>query len=343
VPRSLLVRDIGGMGVELFFVLSGFLITGILLDARADAEAMKAPRRGVLRRFYIRRFLRIFPLYYTIILVGWVLHSPYVRAHVFWLLGYGTNFLMVLLDQNIGVVTPFWSLAVEEQFYLCWPFIVLFMPYRKLPWILGGMVAVAVVSRCAIALAHGSHIAITAPTWSNLDGLALGGLLALAHRSRRDVYRAMRAVLVCGVLLETVRLTLVALAWARPVRYALWMLPWALVCVWAVDRAARDQLPAIFRWRVLIWLGTISYGVYVFHSPVAGAMNFDSRHGWSAFAIVTAATFVVASVSWIAFERPINNLKRHWPYVRPPRAPASVVAAPAAVSAETRGVVGTLG
>jgi peptidoglycan/LPS O-acetylase OafA/YrhL len=327
-PSALLTRDAGAIGVVLFFVLSGFLITGILLDGREGAEAVGTSRGGVLRRFYIRRFLRIFPLYYAVIAVSWALWQPEVRMYIRWLVIYGTNFLMAKLGRNIDMPTPFWSLAVEEQFYLFWPCVVLFLPRKRLPWVLVGMVLLSVVSRYLIALTGAREHTITMPTWSALDGLAIGGMLALAHKSKWETAKVLRWVLAAGFALMALRLTLLGLRIARPVHMALWMLPWAMVSAWLVDRAARDQLPAMFRWRALTWIGVISYGVYVYHRPMMEIFAIGARRGWDIFAFVTSVTLAVASVSWIVFERPINNLKRHWPYVRRPKtaeAPPAVV------------------
>ena len=314
-PTALLTSDAGAVGVVLFFVLSGFLITGILLDARANAEAVASPRGGVLRRFYIRRFLRIFPLYYGVILVAWLLGQPEVRAQFWWLVTYRTNFLMASLGRNIGMPTPFWSLAVEEQFYLFWPLVVLFVRPKRLPWVLIGMAALSVISRVLATSPGVPEHTITMPTWAALDGLAVGGMLVLAHRSGRDLRRALNWILGIGVALIVARLALIHFQRGRPVQMGLWMLPWAMVGAWLVDRAARDMLPAMFSSRIIAWVGVISYGVYVYHRPLMSVMNIGAQRGWGTFALVTAATIVVASISWIVFERPINNQKRRWPYV----------------------------
>jgi peptidoglycan/LPS O-acetylase OafA/YrhL len=160
---------------------------------------------------------------------------------------------------------------------------------------------------------------ITMLTWSALDALAIGGMLALAHRSDRDSSRALRWVLIGGLVLIAVRLAMIGNHVSRPIQMTIWMLPWAMVSVWIVDRAAHGRLPVLFNWRPLAWMGVISYGVYIYHRPLMSVFSIGARRGWDVFLFITLATLVVASVSWLAFERPINNLKHRWPYVRVPK------------------------
>ena len=179
----------GARGVQLFFVISGFLITGILIDARRDAETLGAPKAQVFRSFYARRALRIFPVYYVTLAIGTLIGIAGMREHLGWNLLYLSNW-RIALDGHWGTVTHVWSLAVEEQFYLFWPFVVLLAPRRLLPWAIGSMIFVAVVTR----------VMLTAETdmWSDginivtpavLDSLGLGGLLALLWRASSNADR----------------------------------------------------------------------------------------------------------------------------------------------------------
>src|SRR5947209_5220125 len=122
-PKGPFADDAPALALTMFFVVSGFLITQILLDARARAEARDMGRGGVLRRFYIRRFLRIFPVYYGALLIALALKEPVTRTYLFELATYRTNFLLARVGHNIPPITPFWSLSVEEHFYILWPII----------------------------------------------------------------------------------------------------------------------------------------------------------------------------------------------------------------------------
>src|SRR5687768_1429660 len=122
----------GEIGVKLFFVISGFLITGILLDERIKADQNDLGKASLLKTFYIRRFLRIFPLYYATLFVAFVLGHPDVVASWKWQVTYLSNFFYAMRGEYLGEVSHFWSLAVEEQFYFVWPLIILFVPKKWL-------------------------------------------------------------------------------------------------------------------------------------------------------------------------------------------------------------------
>src|SRR5262249_27065480 len=169
----------GRVGVLLFYVLSGFLITGILLQARARAAGV-APLRGVLAAFYARRCLRIFPLFYFVLLAALLLRIPPLPDHLASLLSYTSNFDTAAqgkwLQQPFG---PFWSLAVEEQFYLLWPALVLFAPLRWLLPCMAAMLAVGPLSRLAVVCVTDNNVSFQVVTTSCLDSLGAGSLLAL--------------------------------------------------------------------------------------------------------------------------------------------------------------------
>jgi peptidoglycan/LPS O-acetylase OafA/YrhL len=132
----------GTVGVTLFFVLSGYLISGILFDCRAQSD-----RPFALRSFYARRFLRIFPLYYLVLLILVAVNLPPVRQTIFWHPAYLSNFYFLYHGGWHGPISIFWTLAVEEQFYLFWPAVLLFVPKRAVPWAIAGLFAVGLASR----------------------------------------------------------------------------------------------------------------------------------------------------------------------------------------------------
>ena len=140
----------GLLGVRLFFVLSGFLITQILLRER---DAMRAAGVGVwtaIRPFYARRFLRIFPLYYGVLLVATALAVYPVRESLPWHLAYASNFYMAREGTWVPTVAHFWTLAMEEQFYLLWPWVVLLVRPASLPRIAIALAALAPAFRTVV-------------------------------------------------------------------------------------------------------------------------------------------------------------------------------------------------
>lgn len=324
----------GFAGVRLFFVLSGFLITAILLRARADAERLGTSPMWVIRQFYARRFLRIFPLYYFVIFAGALLNLPPIREEFWWLVSYLFNFRLAQLGWYPEHIAHFWSLAVEEQFYLFWPWLVLFAPRRLLLPIALIMSAFGPVSRALALSAELPGLAIYTLTSSCLDTLGLGAALAIAAggapAAQALVAKLARLALPVGLFGI---ITLDALVEPGGWRHAdvahviLYDTAMALFCCWLVA-AASQGFSGIFgrmlRFGPVAYCGHIAYGIYVFHLPVAGALYQTGRwlglgFTWGSYGFFVSAsllTIAVAALSWHAMESPLNDLKRYFPYQR---------------------------
>jgi peptidoglycan/LPS O-acetylase OafA/YrhL len=333
-PATKAIAPFGLYGVRLFFVLSGFLITGILL--RGDT----GHRLRMLRRFYARRFLRIFPAYYLVLFVAAALAVPGIRAGLGWHAAYLSNYWFIFhhwLSPNYA--GHLWSLAVEEQFYVVAPIVVLFAPRRHLPKILVVAAAAAIAYRAGAFAAGVDNTTPSIATPDCLDSLGLGALLAVT-RSQELSDRWTRWALAIGVPLLAVCISASQLfdhgfsTNVRVLRYAYkGMLDLqtvtqdtavALISVWLVasaSRGFRGLAGKVLSSSPLVYLGTISYGIYLYHYFMIWV--FRREFGWirkqypnqgAYFLALTAATIAVASISWFAFERPINGLKRHFPY-----------------------------
>ena len=299
----------GFAGVRLFFVLSGFLITAILLRARADAERLGTSPMWVIRQFYARRFLRIFPLYYFVIFAGALLNLPPIREEFWWLVSYLFNFRLAQLGWYPEHIAHFWSLAVEEQFYLFWPWLVLFAPRRLLLPIALIMSAFGPVSRALALSAELPGLAIYTLTSSCLDTLGLGAALAIAAggapAAQALVAKLARLALPVGLFGI---ITLDALVEPGGWRHAdvahviLYDTAMALFCCWLVAAASQG------------FSGL----------PVAGALYQTGRwlglgFTWGSYGFFVSAsllTIAVAALSWHAMESPLNDLKRYFPYQR---------------------------
>lgn len=333
-PHGPLMEEGPALALTLFFVFSGFLITGILLDARARAEASGVARSGVLGRFYVRRFLRIFPVYYATLAIVVLLGEPVTRQYLWELVTYRTNFLLANVGHNIAPITPLWSLAVEEHFYLLWPIVALFASRRVMWGTALMMLVVSVASRAYEAFQGAPYTTITLPTYASLDGIAIGCMTAMAWSDTTAEQREpwIRRLLVVGGIVLSFRMVLMFVGGFRPIVHTLHMLPFALVGVWIVDRGARGMLPRIFNARWLAPIGVSSYGGYLTHRFVMHFLGFDGERGLHVFLPVLLISFGLAALSWRFFENPLNGLKRYFPYVPrranvPPRSGA-VVAAP---------------
>lgn len=307
----------GQTGVDLFFVLSGFLITSILLKARQHDWSE-------VRTFYARRTLRIFPLYFGVILLAAVLGDVY--SWPFWV--YLQNFW---LSFHIPIDGPahFWSLAVEEQFYLVWPFLVLFSPRRYLLPLLWTMIAGAFVCRFFLAR-HG--LDVFGLTFTRIDGLAAGGVLAVLHG--REALARWRNPMLGGLVAATALLLSLSLRyrglnnpWFLASKYSLLSAMYACLIGWLLCSAGSPVNRAL-RVAPLRFIGRISYGLYVFHPYVFALTirHLPGRSPWLQAGTASALTLLVACLSWYGYERHFIKLKSRWaPEPRPtPRAALDV-------------------
>lgn len=321
--------NIGVAGVRLFFVLSGFLITGILLRERQGCRTTA----GMFRAFYARRFLRIIPLYYFAVVLTTLLHFDGSRRSLPWHLTYMTNWLIAgtpgFVGANIHVsLSHFWSLAVEEQFYIFWPAIVLLMPRRWLPAIFGILAVSGPLSRLIFAYCAPHKAGWLVATPCCLDSLCVGGLLALALQARglsSRMDRLLGAGFCLGVLIfcAVIGFHVVGRGWLAGI-----MLEGSavtLISVWAVGKAAkgfRGFGRHLLEFKPLVYLGAISYGIYVYQGVVPEILQklgcpWPAYHTFAALVAITCATIPVAALSWHLFEKPLNELKRYFPYEKP--------------------------
>ncbi|MGD0540148.1 MAG: acyltransferase [Tepidisphaeraceae bacterium] len=336
-PGTIHWIELGFAGVRVFFVLSGFLITGILLRARQMAEIDRVSKWRVLRNFYARRFLRIFPVYYLVILLTWLAGIGPMRESVGWHLSYLSNIYFFKRGTGNFSVTHLWSLAVEEQFYLLWPLLILFLPRKSLVGAIVSAICIGPLFRAGIVLRGGNAWQASVLMPACLDALGMGALVAVLTFIGRDKFkrRLLNASLLLGVALYIGVAVAVhfshAAAWTVPygVSVALWS-------AWLIDGAYSGfggTMGKVLSFKPAVYLGTISYGVYLIHNFVPDVVNglfgFTPAHELPMPIrpiIMFLVTVFLASVSWYGFERPINALKRFFPY-RPSAAAAATAAA----------------
>jgi peptidoglycan/LPS O-acetylase OafA/YrhL len=340
LPWLLADMDWGWIGVRLFFVLSGFLITGILLDARQIAGNKTTTSAYQLRQFYARRFLRIFPIYYLVIMITIALNIPLARELWAWLVTYTSNIYITLHNTWIGYFSHFWSLAVEEQFYLIWPFLILILPKK---WLLPSVALAILVAPVYRFSAYQLYRGDISPfdfkagtlTPANLDSLGMGAMLAIfwhnrAYRERVQKY-TLFIILPVGILLYLVTLALYHYDIKPSVFFTLNDFALALIFAWLVSSAAmgfKGTVGKFISFPIFVYLGKISYGIYVYHYfmplilvPVMKWLGFEAPPpGPLNFILAGSLSIAIASLSWYLFEYPINRLKRHFAYVPVPNA-----------------------
>jgi peptidoglycan/LPS O-acetylase OafA/YrhL len=330
LPLGLGHLPLGYMGVRLFFVLSGFLITGILLRERLAVESNRTTIKISMRQFYIRRFLRIFPLYYFVIAITLALGLEETSKHWATLVTYTFNIELSIQGWYPKYIGHFWSLSVEEQYYIIWPLIILLAPRHRIITITLILVALAPIYRYLAYINDFKTIAIYTFTFSSLDALGVGSLLAILSMDQDGKLILERlltrkfAILMLFLIIFLQALMVNQLGW--PVYLVFFELIVAFLFSWAVWRASTGSKSIggkILGCSTLVYLGKISYGIYVYHyfSPyivrsVSNMLNVElHRNGLAEFILFTALTVMMASFSWYIFEAPINRLKRHFQYV----------------------------
>ncbi len=319
-----------GSGVSLFFVLSGFLITGILLRCRDIITLTKQSTAFTLQRFYIRRFLRIFPIYYLTLAVAVILFKK-VRSDFLWHLTYTTNIMVFSQDSWDAYATHFWSLAMEEQFYLIWPFVILLLPQKQLLKAIFITIALAPLFRFIGYYGLGlSQIQIGVFPIASLDALGLGALLAF-YTHNHDQFKHTKRNLckfglwVCLPLL--ISFTIISFAFRGTVLLNTLVKPTilAIFYVWLVSGAAKGfgGLSGKFlELKPLVFIGKISYGIYIYHyfmNPIYGIVSWhlhlpNSIPWLFIIALKVVASFAIGIPSWFFIEKPINNFKKHFGY-----------------------------
>jgi peptidoglycan/LPS O-acetylase OafA/YrhL len=334
IPHGSYPLQLGASGVLLFFVLSGFLITGILLRAVDQAQALGHPLWRVIVAFYFRRFLRIFPLYYAVLFLAAVAGVEAVRRALPWHVTFLSNVHTARLGRWPGGGTdPLWSLSVEEQFYLCWPALVLFLPRRaSVPILICALVG-GPLSRFVVYSVTSKLIASQVLTPSCMDSLGMGALLAFLHhrgKAGEPCRRWLRISCLClGLGLYSGLLALGLAGWGYRPRLVLEHTAYMALSTWLIDRAAtgfRGILGSVLEFRPVVYVGTISYDVYLLHSFVpeiqAGLSNLFGPGcggvpdpGLAKFLVMSTGAVALAAASWHFFEKPINDLKRYFPYV----------------------------
>ena len=177
----------GILGVTLFFVLSGFLITRILLRSKITIENGGSEKRA-FATFYIRRSLRIFPVYYLLLFVLLVFNMAEIRETFWWHFFYGSNFFFWLKGEFGGHLSHLWSLSVEEQFYLFWPTVIFFIPKKYIPHALFIGAISAILFRYFITKPEENVLGrILMP--GSLDSFCFGGLFAYGRQFNSSLYR----------------------------------------------------------------------------------------------------------------------------------------------------------
>jgi peptidoglycan/LPS O-acetylase OafA/YrhL len=315
---------LGSIGVDVFFTLSGFLITGILLKEKQKITN-GYPLKKSLIFFYIRRSLRILPLFYSVIITSWIVKYPIAQECYLWLLTF-TNNLQIAYDPkhlHFGGFGPFWSLSVEEQFYFFFPFFIL--NSLSLKWISRVLIFMIILSPLfriyLFYTASNPLYAVRFSTIACIDSLSAGSLLALYQYNNFssrvvNLFKSsfFKVVVVVFFLfaISYFKNNFIGLVFGRSAT--------TLVTALLIFYCVRDQLaPWINRFLLLTpvqYIGKISYGIYVFHLFIIGAVEkYGAKIFPSGFPLVLlalAGSIAAGALSWELIEKRILKLKEHF-------------------------------
>jgi len=301
----------GGYAVRCFFVLSGFLITSILLR-----DLAASPFKIAYLRFLSRRAFRLYPILLLSLASGAILGIEQIRETLPWHLAYMSNFYIVKIGAwPRGPLPNYWSLAVEEQFYLIWPLVIFLLPRRWLPAAFAALIASSLAFRLSWRAAGLGDLGAWVLPPGSFDALAMGAWLALFKGSRRFL-GWIGAVGLC------LWLTANCSAWFGETWFVkngeVGTTGAAMCFVWIIARAAegfRGVAGKIMDNPGLRYIGAISYGIYILHDFTPYYLReagLQRLPGWLFSAIAVAATFLLASISWHFIERPIARAGRRW-------------------------------
>ena len=308
------VTEFGRLGVDLFFCLSGFLITGILLGAKEDEH--------YFRNFYARRALRIFPLYFLYLIVYAILVIQLQVVHfekvsvaandLKWAWFYGTNLLIA--KQGVittGSLSHFWTLAIEEHFYFLWPVLVYWLSSKKLLAAAGVITVGALALRISLQVHGTPELVIRTFTLCRIDTFAMGGVAAIFHRQKIRMPRQLLwpSLIVAAVLFYAWPWLFVSVGFTAMALFCTLTISWAASCS-----------PSALSSEPLRFLGKYSYAIYLFHVPLqrfAFHHLQGVRNPFVAVAIdvtlVGTGSVAIAVISWSLIEKRALALKRFFP------------------------------
>jgi len=317
-----------GQGVNLFFVISGYLITKILLVSKEKIEEEKTTKRKVVAIFYFKRFLRIFPIYYLTIFFLLIIGFQNTRDVWVWLVTYATNFY-ISIDHfpYIGSFHHLWSLAVEEQFYLIWPFLILFIPKKYIERIIIGIILLALLFKITYYQYFGWSSAINALTISCADSLGFGALIAywsLYRKSLIDKITKIRFVVLISFLPY-----IYFMIYPRKFDFITVVANNFLFSVTAffiVMKASQVRFSSLTKFllenKVALHLGKISYGIYLYHFFMPDFYNYMVEMFPNYFSSGTLfripflllSSIAFAECSWYLLEKPVMKFKGKFQY-----------------------------
>ncbi|MGB4773709.1 MAG: acyltransferase [Daejeonella sp.] len=334
IPTTNLINRIpnGAIGVDIFFVLSGFLISKILFDNKNRAEELNIPKSTSIKNFYVRRTLRIFPIYYLTIFIL-LLFSKYTGTNIqsafVYFLTYTSNFYFFDIQGWDGMVSHLWSLAVEEQFYLIWPWVILFSNKKYFLHIISIFIFIGVLSQYLMSGVKMSSVL----TFTCFDAFGLGAFLSWIITYAPDKLKRFYVIIsvVSAISFFLFIVGAIQNKWTViPFRTLVSFITLWIITYIIINRETNSlKFKFILNNRVLIFLGKISYGLYLYHNiiPTLNSKIINIyinpllpdilyKKYWGQLYLLENSILLVA-ISWLSFiliEKRFLNLKKYFDY-----------------------------
>lgn len=335
IPITNFLIPIGAIGVDIFFVLSGFLISNILFENRNKAEELNIPKSSLIKNFYVRRTLRIFPIYYLTIFILLIFSKSTetnIQSAFIYFLTYTSNFYFFDIQSWDGMLSHLWSLAVEEQFYLIWPWIILFCNKKYFLHIIFLFIFIGVFSQDLMREVPLSSVL----TFTCFDAFGLGAILSWVityeNEKLKKFYRIISIVTVILFILVIIQDNWIFI----PLRTIV-----SIITLWTITYIIiyRDTNSLKFKFILnnerLIFLGKISYGLYLYHNliPIKLHLKIINIHidqlfpdllytkYWAELLFLMENTILLIAISWLSFiliEKRFLNLKKYFEYQQKP-------------------------
>lgn len=308
----------GRMGVTAFFVLSGFLITSILLGYAAKVESGASTYYDAWKTFFVRRALRIFPLYFlALALFGLGLNHFRAPGDVWWHVTYTSNLGQAFFNQNFGGFNHFWSLCVEEQFYMLWPLLILSVGTNRAMLLVQITIAISLATTLLFVFndLDGKQIAYS-PVGVNSLALGLGAFLACMRSKAGQLSHFSNYLLGIAVIVFAAASFLPDKTLSGGQQLALHDSAWAYICFYLVYVCTTREI-RFLRNKATMWLGKISYGIYVYHMLISvflwyffNALELDrNAHPYLDASVSIILSISLATVSYYLFEVHFLKLK----------------------------------
>jgi peptidoglycan/LPS O-acetylase OafA/YrhL len=323
----------GKIGVDIFFVLSGFLITMILLESRNKSETSPILKSTLVKFFYIRRTLRIFPVYYLTLFILIIFLKGMIDTNIQegfkYFVTYTTNFYYFGLKEFPGTLSHLWTLAVEEQFYLVWPWIILYFSKKYLLHAIILFIVIGVLSQYLLSNLKMS----TLLPFTCFDSFGLGALLSWQITFKpaflKKFYFIVSLTGIVGVALFFLGVT--KNIWILPVRTTISIVAlWIITYIFVYSESEKMKFKFVLNNSIFIFIGKISYGIYLFHTIIPVTINakliniyfnpllpdFIFRQHWGVLIVIENSIFLIL-ISWLSYiliEKPFLHLKKYFNY-----------------------------